>query len=570
MAGISAPICVRFANVSHVSEPDILHVAPCHFSTNRAIHEAVTFGFARGVDKQRLLALVQPALGPTTFERSAFSADLFLDELIDSSLRLHVGGKVQQGFPPFFSELLLSPPRQTADISFRHEIFRELDGDPNRLRAVENAYQSIASFCEALCSGESFGARSAGVRRRIDILIGLRRALDELLRATGTCASGLSRLAEWVEELAEQDGYKHLTSLLDFEEGRTALNAKLQAGYDGTLRRFEVVSVSRTQHPKFPRSVWGRLVRRVTSLIKGYRFSEEDVMSQLLDQVFSALESEVAALLAVMLELEFYLRGLAFRAKAAQSGLATCLPKVMPARSQSGISLEQLFNPWLCAESATKVVPCDVLLAPGQSNVIVTGPNSGGKTRLLQSLGVVQLFTQLGLYVPARSARVELVDQMYLSLLEHADPHQKEGRLGVELLRIRQVFEHCGPGALILMDELCSGTNPSEGERIFEMVLELLGQLGPNVWISTHFLDFAHRLRENKKENVVFLQVQLDGSEHPTYQFVPGVAQTSLAKNTAARLGVTREELSTLIRRHRRLDQPASEEARPASSDLPE
>jgi DNA mismatch repair protein MutS2 len=105
---------------------------------------------------------------------------------------------------------------------------------------------------------------------------------------------------------------------------------------------------------------------------------------------------------------------------------------------------------------------------------------------------------------------------------------------------------------MVLMDELCSGTNPSEGERIFQMVLDLFEELRPQVLISTHFLDFAERLCEERGDKLAFLQVEMDAEEHPTYQFIPGVAKTSLARNTAARLGVTREELLALVRKHQR------------------
>ena len=138
-------------------------------------------------------------------------------------------------------------------------------------------------------------------------------------------------------------------------------------------------------------------------------------------------------------------------------------------------------------------------LDSNQSIVIVTGPNSGGKTRLLQSLAIAQLLAQVGLPIPARHAELSWVRQLYLSMIEHVSADQAEGRLGLELMRIRQVFETSGKNSLILMDELCSGTNPSEGERIFEMVLELLRELGAQVWITTlsrfcaaHFRKAAH------------------------------------------------------------------------------
>ena len=98
----------------------------------------------------------------------------------------------------------------------------------------------------------------------------------------------------------------------------------------------------------------------------------------------------------------------------------------------------------------------------------------------------------------------------------------------MELLRIRRLFERLDVGSLVVLDELCSGTNPSEGEEIARL---------------------AH---EPPFPALAFLQVELDAQQRPTYRFVPGVARTSLAQQTAARLGVTREELLERIAAKRR------------------
>ena len=76
----------------------------------------------------------------------------------------------------------------------------------------------------------------------------------------------------------------------------------------------------------------------------------------------------------------------------------------------------------------------------------------------------------------------------------------------------------------------CSGTNPSEGEEIVELVIALLNELAPQAWVSTHFLQFAARLQEQRPvDSLRFLQVAMDSHQQPCYTFVPGVATTSLA-----------------------------------------
>ncbi len=142
---------------------------------------------------------------------------------------------------------------------------------------------------------------------------------------------------------------------------------------------------------------------------------------------------------------------------------------------------------------------------------------------------------------------------LFVSLVEEARADQPEGQLGMELLRIRRMFDQLDMSSLVLLDELCSGTNPSEGEEIARLVISLLPELGAKVFVTTHLLSFAARLSEEKAlSGLEFLQVELDELDRPTYGFLPGVAKTSLAQKTAARLGVTREELSDVIARKRR------------------
>ena len=166
------------------------------------------------------------------------------------------------------------------------------------------------------------------------------------------------------------------------------------------------------------------------------------------------------------------------------------------------------------------------------------------------STSPTQTLSQAGFWVPAARATLPAVRSLFVSLIEEARVDQQEGRLGTELLRIRRLFERVPRGALVILDELCSGTNPSEGEEIFVMVLDLLRELGADVLITTHFLAFAARLSDhNDAGKLTFLQVELDDRQLPTFSFVDGVASTSLATRTAARLGVTREELRALVKR---------------------
>ena len=105
---------------------------------------------------------------------------------------------------------------------------------------------------------------------------------------------------------------------------------------------------------------------------------------------------------------------------------------------------------------------------------------------------------------------------------------------------------------MVILDELCSGTNPSEGEEIFELVVRMLTQARA---AGVHH-DALPRVRgdgsseSERSRSCASSRSSSVPSSEPTYQFVPGVAQTSLAGHAAARLGVTRDQLLALIDRN--------------------
>jgi DNA mismatch repair protein MutS2 len=293
-------------------------------------------------------------------------------------------------------------------------------------------------------------------------------------------------------------------------------------------------------------------------LVWGYRVHERELIGRLLTTVFEELEPYLVALFQVRRDVDFYLGALGLRDLAREKGLDVCLPALSPSIPGALVPrthFERLYNPHLLLEERPPR-PSDLEIG-GSASLLVTGPNSGGKTRLLQAIGLAQLLAQSGYFVPAARAELALREGLFVSVVEEATADAREGRLGTELLRIRRLFERLSWGSLVIVDELCSGTNPSEAEEIFDLVMSQLAEIEPQTVVTTHFLHFAARLAKEKSlPRLEFLQVELDATQTPTFGFVPGVATTSLARRTAERLGVTREALRGLVddaKRHRGL-----------------
>jgi DNA mismatch repair protein MutS2 len=385
-------------------------------------------------------------------------------------------------------------------------------------------------------------------RRQLDALTIVKDLIDRMASGFTSAKSGLNRLSLFGLRMQAGEPYQSLSDLLRYDERLATLSLNVGIGADGRIRGFQIVSIKEESDNPFVSPTWRRWLAKLELFLRGYRFGDGEVMARLVDAVFSGLEDDLICFVQLLGDLEFYLGALSFRDRAEAAGLAVCLPDFVAPDAPR--RLEQLFNPLLLM-SGIQPIPCDLETAKLATTVLVTGPNSGGKTRLLQAVGLTQVLAQAGLFIPARSGHVSVVSSLVVSLNQEATAEQAEGRLGMELVRIRALFERLPPGAMVLLDELCSGTNPSEGEEIFELVVSMLNQLAPQAFITTHFLSFAARLeREKKIADLAFMQVELREDRRPTYQFVPGVATTSLAGHTAERLGVTGEQLLSLIERN--------------------
>jgi DNA mismatch repair protein MutS2 len=483
-------------------------------------------------------ALERAAMAPSTWAPASYARDLFLTEFVTHCFRVRIGRQEIPLSTSHLVKLLASPPADPAIVRYRRSILAELAQSQRLREQVEQLYLKLRQFRSRLEAPSGVGGWEVQ-RRQLDILQLFKELID------GMASADLVRLSAFGRRVQAGEPYRSLTELLSYDDHLATLKLQVRVGADGSIRGFEILSVQGNDQNPFVTSTWRRWFTKAELFVRGFRFHDGEVMARLIDAVLDGIQEELVPLVQLLGDLEFYLGALGFRDLMRGSGLELCLPElVQPGAPRR---LQGLFNPLLLMQNI-RVIPCNLDLDRHDATVLVTGPNSGGKTRLLQALGLAQLLAQSGLFIPARSGCLALVPALVVSLIQEVKVDQSEGRLGVELVRIRELFEHLPPGAMVILDELCSGTNPSEGEEIFELVLRMLTRLRPQTFITTHFLAFASRLeREKKIAELRFLQVTLDAEQQPTYSFSPGVARTSLAGQAAARLGVTGEQLMALI-----------------------
>ena len=206
------------------------------------------------------------------------------------------------------------------------------------------------------------------------------------------------------------------------------------------------------------------------------------------------------------------------------------------------IKMEDARHPVLLLRQISKVVGNDIELGVGQNQgLILTGPNSGGKTIMLKILGLCALMVRDGIPIPAKTARVDFFDPV---LADIGDMQSVGGDLSTfsgHMLVCREVLASSQRNALVLMDELGSGTDPAQGVAIAQSLLEALVDKGARVAITTHYMELKQLASSDARFTVGGMQF-LNG--RPTYRLLAGTVGESFALAVAERLELPQTVIS--------------------------
>ncbi len=531
--------------------PDLLNRVPCITIDTDHLIKTVRSAFSAGDTDHALQRAMDAApLCESVWSDASFGEGLFLESIVDQCMVVKLDGLRPTLSKAYLQRVMSRPPADPNVLSFRREILAELGASGEAHARFGRIYACLWRLRAIFESDEPF-AELDSRSRRLDTFRALHTAVEAMSAAFEAAHSGLTRIDAFARFVRASPGYLRTVELLEHDAHLSTVTLSMRLGADGRVRQFEVLGLNENKTNHFYATPVGRWLSKLWLNLRGYRVNETVLLDRWFESVFEGVERFLPTMIQLMADMEFYLASLAFRDLCRAKGMEVSFPEFVdgPVRD-SKLHADRLFNPLLFAQGV-EVVTCDLSFQDEAGTTIVTGPNSGGKTRLLQALGMIQLLGQCGMFAPVAKARIERASGMFISLIEGAEADQREGRLGTELVRIRQLFEHSKPGVLVILDELCSGTDPSEGEEIFKLVLSLLGELRARVFVATHFLAFTRRLaRDQGSLRLSFLQVEIDAALTPTHRFVPGVAGSSLARQTAARLGVTASDLRALVRRH--------------------
>ncbi len=188
-------------------------------------------------------------------------------------------------------------------------------------------------------------------------------------------------------------------------------------------------------------------------------------------------------------------------------------------------------------EQDAAIIPLTIALPTGKKQMIVSGPNTGGKTVALKTAGLLALMAQAGVPVPATRARLPLFTAIYADIGDAQSIEQNLSTFSAHVVNVDRIARHADADSLVLLDELGSATDPEEGAALAVAVAEHFLRLGAWCVITTHLTSL--KVYAAKHDGVLNAAVGFDEvALAPTYELRLGVPGASAGLNIAARLGL--------------------------------
>ena len=504
-------------------------------------------------------------LGKDISRDRAFAADIGLDVVLSSV--------------PFYSadsrelarSVMIDMNSDLETVQYRQEALLEFLSDAD-LRGKVQVYVRRLNDLEYKLRG--FTER-ANLESGLALLRSYRESFDHLPDLDSAKSRVLTEVASYLNGIGESQGFSTLCTFLDRMDNSAELVFRVSLDRNGTPVKMYALGLDQAEDDKHTViAALDRLAcrKRHEQSLRGGGGPNQlgRVIQEYADRQFipiiKACVGQIQDITDLLEPLDFYASFAEFFARLRDEQFDVCRPTLWP-REERRMAVSKARNPILLETTSAssgnflrrrprpgseQVVPNDIANDCDKNLFVITGPNNGGKTTYVKTVGLVQLMSQCGLLVPAESADVSFVDGIYTHFVAPEDITKGEGRYRNELRRMKEILEKATPYSLVILDEPCGGTSYEEGLRQSLALLDGFHRLGPAVYFTTHMHLVAKEVDSGRYPAAKNLSVEcLDegGKLTYTYRVKEGASDRSYGEEIAREVGLMPENIMETVSR---------------------
>jgi DNA mismatch repair protein MutS2 len=277
------------------------------------------------------------------------------------------------------------------------------------------------------------------------------------------------------------------------------------------------------------------------------REQEEIEIAQILIQITETLRVNLPAIAATaeaLAEVDFA------AAKARLSIEFDCVrPRMTDGRRLALSNARHLLLEHMLRQSGARAVPISLEMDEAHQTMVISGPNAGGKTVAVKTVGLVTLMAQMGLHVPASEAALPVFDQVLADIGDQQSIAANLSTFTAHMRNISEMAARVAPPALILIDEVGTGTDPDEGAALGVAIVDFFRRRGATSIATTHYNPL--KVWASRMDDVLNASVEFDEQTlRPTYRLLVGIAGASSGIEIARRMEIPAEvirEASALL-----------------------
>ena len=194
-----------------------------------------------------------------------------------------------------------------------------------------------------------------------------------------------------------------------------------------------------------------------------------------------------------------------------------------------------------------KCVPLNISIGKNYDSIIITGPNTGGKTVTLKTTGLIHIMGYLGLMLPLdESSCLGYFENILADIGDKQSIIQNLSTFSSHMKNIKNIIDIANDKSLILLDELGSGTDPKEGASLGIAIIKNLREKGSNLIVTTHYADLKNYAYQEEKISNASVEFDLD-TLSPTYKLLMGISGKSNAIDISKKLGIQDEIINSAL-----------------------